>query len=66
MEAGRVLCGDEETARASFSLHAASFAEAACVELVMILGRRLPCPVPMGSSRELGLWVLRCHLVQNA
>lgn len=58
-----MLCGDEEAARAFFSLHAAGFAEAACVELVMILGRRLPCFVPMGSSRELGLRVLQCHLV---
>lgn len=61
-----MLCGHEETARASFSLHAAGFAEAACVESVMILGRRLLCLVPMESSRELVLRVLQCHLVQNA
>lgn len=60
-----MLCGHEETARASFSLHAAGFAEAACMESVMILGRRLPCLVPMGSSRELALRVLQCHLVLN-
>lgn len=46
------------TARASLSLHAAGFAEAACVELVMILGRRLPCLVPAGSSWESELQVL--------
>lgn len=47
-----MLCGDEETARASFSLCAIGFAKVACVELVMILGRRLPCLLPVGSSRD--------------
>lgn len=46
------------TAQASLSLHGAGFAEAACVELVIILDRRLPCLVPVGSSRESELQVL--------
>lgn len=44
-------------ARASLSLHAA--AEAVRVESVMIPGRRLPCLVRVGSSREAELQVLR-------
>lgn len=65
IEAGRVLCGDE-TAHASFSLRAAGFAMAVCVELVIIPARRWPRLVPMGGSRELGLWVFWCDFELSA
>ena len=44
-----MLCGGDEMARAPFSLHAAGFAEALYVELVMILGMRVPLPCSYGK-----------------
>lgn len=46
MGAGRVLCADDYSTGIPLSLHSVSFAEAACVELVMndpVEEAALPC-----------------------